>query len=113
MNVYDLRCTYPQYMLIPTIPSANCQASEESLNCEKETLFKSYAGGDPGNKRDEKNHLIDEKLSELRVVSTSSVTSIFTDDRCAFSLRYMMNACIGNLSREEKQKQWGENVWKL
>ncbi|CAJ0926963.1 unnamed protein product, partial [Mesorhabditis belari] len=70
-----------------TVDVSREECRNEQLTClGSTTTFKSYAGADPGPRPNEKHHLIDGRYPDLRIDSTSTATTIFTEQQCVFCL---------------------------
>ncbi|CAJ0958056.1 unnamed protein product, partial [Mesorhabditis belari] len=78
---------------ISALSPNDCSKISESLNCDARTIFKGYAGGEPGRKRNPDHFIVEGRSEEMRLTSSSSATTLFTDQRCAFCLVYALDGC--------------------
>ncbi|CAJ0949579.1 unnamed protein product, partial [Mesorhabditis belari] len=69
-------------------PHDICSKFPRKFDCPDETIFQSYAGGDPGLNQSANHLLVRGRSDELQIESTSTATSLFTDQQCAFCLEY-------------------------
>ncbi|CAJ0958165.1 unnamed protein product, partial [Mesorhabditis belari] len=78
---------------ISALSPNDCSKISESLNCDARTIFKGYAGGEPGLKRNPDHLIVEGRSEEMRLTSSSSASTLFTDQRCAFCLVYALEGC--------------------
>ncbi|CAJ0926190.1 unnamed protein product, partial [Mesorhabditis belari] len=69
----------------------SCQYTLPENVCSKEVTYSYYFGTDPGLAKNERYHIMEATVDGSPITTRTRATSVFTNEECAFCLRYQPN----------------------
>ncbi|CAJ0925262.1 unnamed protein product, partial [Mesorhabditis belari] len=104
----------PRILMIPLGifygPKESCLLFSESITCRSETLYSTFAGGEPGYALNEEHHLATEQAGTFKAYITSTAGTIFTKSECSFCLMYETRI-LANVFLEEHLDINEYSIW--